>query len=154
MLILLLLDWIFSRSPEPSSSGSGEFHVGLGHRSAPHRLGLAMLPPNAPDVQCSCWATLRHDILTGILCPAGIVSTLVPALRGLPGLTNRSRTSADGSPSRPGAQGDILLAMPQGICIADVSAMHPLSINSLSARRIGRSGSTRSGPRLRDRITK
>jgi hypothetical protein len=28
---------------------------------------------------------------------------------------------------------DILLAMPQGICIADVSVIHPLSINSLQA---------------------
>jgi hypothetical protein len=41
--------------------------------------------------------------------------------------------SADGSPSRPGARGDSLLAMPQGIAIADVSIIHPLSINSLSA---------------------
>jgi hypothetical protein len=41
--------------------------------------------------------------------------------------------SADGSPSLPGARGDILMAMPQGVAIADVSVIHPLSINSLSA---------------------
>jgi hypothetical protein len=102
-----------------------------------------MLPPNAPDVQCGYGATLRrlesdhsmrcsaqaaqttlrHDILTGILrCGvqrAGIASTLEPALCRLPGLTNVPGTPADGFPSCPVARGDILLAMTQGICIAD-----------------------------------
>jgi hypothetical protein len=69
---------------------------------------LAVLPPNAPDVQCGCGitrrctdadhgmrcsalaaqTTLRHDILKGILRRAvhraGIASTLEPALRRLP----------------------------------------------------------------------
>jgi hypothetical protein len=86
---------------------SGEFHTGLRHR-----LGLAVLPPNALDVQCGCGVTLqstdadhgmrrsalaaqttlRHDILRGILRRAvhraGIASTLEPALRRLPGLTD------------------------------------------------------------------
>jgi hypothetical protein len=84
---------------------SGEVQTGLRHR-----LGLTMLPPKAPAVQCCCGAalrptdfdhamrcsalssqlTLRHDILKGILRRAvhraGIASTLEPALRRLPGL--------------------------------------------------------------------
>jgi hypothetical protein len=131
---------------------SGEFHTGLRHR-----LDLAVLPPNAPDVQCGCGVTLgrtdadhgmrcsalaaqttlRHDILKGILrCAvhrAGIASTLEPTLRRLPGLTDGPGMSANGSPSRLGARGGILMAMPQGVAIADVSVIHPLSINSLSA---------------------
>jgi hypothetical protein len=115
-----------------------------------------VLPPNAPDVQCGCGVTLRrmdadhgmrcsalaaqttlrHDILKGILRRAvhraGIASTLEPALRRLPGLTDGPGTSADGSPSRPGARGDILMAMPQGIAIADVSVIHPLSAAAAS----------------------
>jgi hypothetical protein len=115
-----------------------------------------MLPPNAPAVQCCCGAalrhtdfdhamrcsalapqlTLRHDILKGILRRAvhraGIASTLEPALRRLPGLAAGAGTSADGSPIRVEARGDVLLAMPQGIAIADVSIIHPTSLNTLS----------------------
>jgi hypothetical protein len=64
-------------------------------------------------MQCSALAaqtTLRHDILTGIL-----------------------RRAVRRAVHRPGARGDILLTIPQGISIADVSVIHPLSINSLSA---------------------
>jgi hypothetical protein len=89
-------------------------------------------------MQCSALAaqtTLRHDILKGILRRAvhwaGIASTLEPAVRRLPGLTDGLGMSADGSPSRPGARGDIM-AMPQGVAIANMSVIHPLSINSLS----------------------
>jgi hypothetical protein len=117
-----------------------------------------MLPPNAPAVQCCCGAALRHtdfdhmhamrcsalaqqftlchDILKGILRRAmhraGIASTLKPALRRPPGLAAGAGTSADGSPIRVEARDDVLLAMPQGIAIADVSIIHPTSLNTLS----------------------
>jgi hypothetical protein len=126
---------------------SGEFQTTLRHR-----LGLAILPLNAPLVQCGCRATLhctdtdhgmrcsalaahfmlRHDILKGILRRtvhrAGIASTLEPPLRRLPGLAAGAGTSADGSATRPEARGDILTALPQGISIADISVIHPLSL--------------------------
>jgi hypothetical protein len=73
--------------------------------------------------------TLRHNILKGILRRAvhraGIASTLGPALHRLPGLAAGAGTSADGSPIRVEARGNVLLAMPQGIAIADVSIIHP-----------------------------
>jgi hypothetical protein len=130
---------------------SGEFQTALRHR-----LGLAILPLNAPTVQWSCGATLhrtdthhgmrcsalaahftlRHDILKGILRRAvywaGIASTLEPHLRRLPGLAVGAGTSADGSAIRPEARGDILMALPQGISIADISVIHPLSLNIIS----------------------
>jgi hypothetical protein len=62
----------------------------------------------------------------------GIASALEPPLCRLPGLTNGPGTSAEGPPSRPGAQGEILLALPQDISIADVFVIQPLFINSLS----------------------
>jgi hypothetical protein len=129
---------------------SGEVRTGLRHR-----LGLSMLPPNAPAVQCTCGATLRpsdadhgmrcpslaaqttmrHDILKGILRRvvhrAGIASTLEPPLRRLPGLAAGAGIAADGSPLRPEARGDILLALPRGITVSDLSVIHPLSINTL-----------------------
>jgi hypothetical protein len=87
--------------------------------------------------RCYTQTTLCHDILTGILCHAmhwaGIASTLEPPLQRLPCLTNGPGTSTNGSPSHPDAQGDILLAMPQGIYIAHVSVARPLFINSLLA---------------------
>jgi hypothetical protein len=119
-------------------------------------LGLAILPLNAPTVQCGCGATLhltdtdhgmrcsalaahftlRHDILKGILRRAvhraGIASTLEPPLRRLPVLAADAGTSAEGSAIRPEAQGDILLALPQGISITDISVIHPLSLNIIS----------------------
>jgi hypothetical protein len=123
---------------------SGEFQTALRHR-----LGLAILPLNAPTVQCGCRATfhrtdtdhcmrcsalaahftLRHDILKGILRRAvhraGIASTLEPPLRRLPGLAAGAGASADGSAIRPEARGDILMALPQGISITDISVIHP-----------------------------
>jgi hypothetical protein len=116
-----------------------------------HRLGLPVLPLNAPTVQCGCGATLRrsdadhamrcralaakltlrHDILKGILCRAvnraGIASALEPPLRRLPGLEATSGTAADGSATRVEAWGDILMVLSRGIAIADVSVLHPLS---------------------------
>jgi hypothetical protein len=58
---------------------------------------------------------------------AGIASTLEPPLRRLPGLAAGVGAFADGSAIRPEARGDILMALPQGISIADISFIHPLS---------------------------
>jgi hypothetical protein len=81
-------------------------------------------------MRCSAPAaltTLHHDILKGILRHAvrqpGIASALKPALcRG-------AGTSADGSAMRVEAR--IVLILPQGISIADVSVIHHLSPNAL-----------------------
>jgi hypothetical protein len=82
--------------------------------------------------------TLRHDILRGILCGvvhrAGIASTLdpsprLPGLHATAGLVEVAGVSATSDSTRIGAQGDILLALPGSITIADVSVIHPLSIN-------------------------
>jgi hypothetical protein len=126
---------------------SGEVRTGLRHH-------LSMLPSNAPAVQRDCGTTLRpteadhgmrcpslaahttlrHDILTGILRRvvhrAGIASTQEPALRRLPGLAGGAGTSAS---TRVEARGDILLALPGGITIADISITHPLAIKTLAA---------------------
>jgi hypothetical protein len=79
---------------------------------------------------------LRHDILKGFLRRAvhraGIASTLEPPLRRLPGLATGTGASADGSAIRPEARGDILMALPQGISIAEISVIHPLSLNTIS----------------------
>jgi hypothetical protein len=79
--------------------------------------------------------TMRHDILKGILCRAvhraGIASALEPPLRRLPGLEAGSGTAADGSATRVEARGHILMVLPQGIAIADISVVHPLSTHLL-----------------------
>jgi hypothetical protein len=79
--------------------------------------------------------TLRHDILNGIWLRTvhwtGITSALEPALRRLPGLAAAAAASADGSPVRVEARNDVLLAMPQGIPIVDISVIHPTSLNTL-----------------------
>jgi hypothetical protein len=91
-------------------------------------------------MRCSSLAahtTLRHDILKGILRRvvhrAGTASTQEPALRRLPGLAGGARISASGASTLVEAQGDILPVLPGGITIADISMIHPLSINTLSA---------------------
>jgi hypothetical protein len=128
---------------------SGEVCTGLRHR-----LGISMLPSNAPTVQCNCGAplrssdvdhgmrcsslaahsTLRHEILKGILPRvvhrAGIASTQEPALCRLPGTAGSAGISASGASTQVEARGDILLGLPGGITIA---VIHPLSINTLSA---------------------
>jgi hypothetical protein len=130
---------------------SGEFQTTL-----QHHLGLAILPLNAPTMQCGCGSTLhcsdtdhgtpcsalaaqftqRHDILKGILFRAvhksGFASAIEPPLRRLPGLAAGAGTSAHGSAIRPKARGDILLALSQGIFITDISVIHPLSLNIIS----------------------
>jgi hypothetical protein len=91
---------------------SGEVRTGLRHR-----LGLSMLPPNTLAVQCTCGAD--------------IASALDPPLRRFPGLADGAGSAADGSPLRPEARGDILMVLPCGITISDISVIHPLSINTL-----------------------
>jgi hypothetical protein len=144
-----LLGWTLFRSCIPWRSRT-EVQTALRHR-----LGLPVLPLNAPAVQCGCGATLRrsdadhamrcralaaqltlrHDILKGILRRAvhraGIASALEPALRRLPGLAAGSGTTADGSATRVEARGDILKVLPRGIAIANVSVVHPLSTHLL-----------------------
>jgi hypothetical protein len=87
-----------------------------------HRLGLSMMPPNAPTLLCSCGAalngntadhamrcsslaaltTLRHDILKGILCRvvhwAGIGTAVLPLA---PPKTNTSQEWASLWPVGP-----------------------------------------------------
>jgi hypothetical protein len=134
----------------PFEIKSGEFQTALRHR-----LGLAILPLNAPTVQWCCEATLhRTDTDHGMRCSAlaahftlrhilrrilrramyraGIASTLEPPLRRLPGLAAGAVTSADGSAIRPEARGDVLMALPQAISVADISVIHPLSVNIIS----------------------
>jgi hypothetical protein len=68
---------------------------------------------------------LRHDtlkgILRGVVHRAGISSTQEPGLAGGAG------TSATGASTRVKARRDILLALPGGITIADISVTHPAS---------------------------
>jgi hypothetical protein len=135
-------------SPRPSSSRVGKSALSSATTSA-----LALCPPPPPPVQCNCSAslrhadtdhwmrcplsaahtTLRHDILRGILRRvvhrAGIASTLDPSPRRLPGLVEGPGISATSASTRVGAQGDILLALPGSITIADFSVIHPLSIS-------------------------
>jgi hypothetical protein len=85
--------------------------------------------------------TMRHDSLKGmfrpVACRAGIASTLQRALRSLPVLAEGAGISAMGTSILKtfGLQlgGDILLALPGSITVADVSVIHPLSINTLPA---------------------
>jgi hypothetical protein len=124
------------------------------------RLGISMLPFNAPAVQCNygtplrpthvyhgmrcpslaAHTTLRHDILKEILLRnahrAGITSTQEPALRHLLGLTGGAGTSASSASTQVEARGGILLALPGGITIANISVIHPLYINTLQAAAI------------------
>jgi hypothetical protein len=73
---------------------------------------------------------------------SGIASTQESVLRRLPGLAGGAGTSATGASTRVEACGDIFLALPGGITIADISITHPLAINT---RDNGRRGSCPSG---------
>jgi hypothetical protein len=81
---------------------------------------------------------MRHDILKGILRRAvhraGIASALEPPLCRLPSLTAGSGTAGDGSATHFEARGGILMVLPRGIAIADVSVVHPLSTHLLTGR--------------------
>jgi hypothetical protein len=81
---------------------------------------------------------LRHDILKGILLSRvvyrpGIALSLQPVLFQVPGLNQGAGSSREGYSIRIGARGDILLELRQVITVPDISVMHPLSINILSA---------------------
>jgi hypothetical protein len=88
-------------------------------------------------VSLAAHTTLHRDILKGILRrslhSAGIASTQEPTLSRLPGLAEGAGISASGASIWVGARGDILLALPGGITIPDISVIHPLSINTLPA---------------------
>jgi hypothetical protein len=76
--------------------------------------------------------TLQNDILKMVfveLC-SGRASALEPLLCRLPSLATGSGTATDGSAVRVEAC-NILVVLPQGISIADVSVAHPLSLNAL-----------------------
>ena len=118
------------------------------------RLGLTYLPPNAPGVQCSCGrhieacdvdhamtcntlkgaATLRHEILKEIwrriTRRAGIASSVEPLLHSLPGA--HAAAIAD----RPESRGDILLVLPDGLTVVDVSVVHPAASTYMHAARV------------------
>jgi hypothetical protein len=76
---------------------------------------------------------ILKGILRRVVRRAGIASTQEPALRHLPGLAGGAGTSATGASTRVEARGDILLALPRGITIVDISITHPLAINTLAA---------------------
>jgi hypothetical protein len=62
-----------------------------------------------------------------------LASSFEPALRWLPGLTVGASASAESSSINVEACSNILLVLPQGIIIADISVMHPLPLNTLAA---------------------
>ena len=108
-----------------------------------HRLGLTHMPANAPGIRCCCGQymragdvdhamtcrsqctamTLRHNILTEIwrriASRAGIASSVEPTLRVLPGV------QAAPIAAHSAARGDILLVLPGGLTVADISVVHP-----------------------------
>jgi hypothetical protein len=137
--------WTHFPSPRPSNSRAEKSPPALASAcSPPTPLPCSATAARPPDVdygmRCPSLAahtTLRHDILKGMLHHvghrAGIASTQEPALRHLPVLTGGAGTvtSASGISTRVEARGDIHLAFPGGITIADISVIHPSSINTL-----------------------
>jgi hypothetical protein len=116
------------------------------------RLGLPVLPLNAPTVQCGCGATLRrsdadhamrcralpHSLRCTTTSKKGYFAVLCtgryclrPSNRPFAISPAASGTAADGSATHVEARGDILMVLPQGIPIADVSVVHPLSTRLL-----------------------
>jgi hypothetical protein len=93
--------------------------IGVVSKSA--RLGHACVP--TADNR-----DLARDRSNGVQLTA---HTLEPALCRLSGLAAGAGTSADGSPIQVEARDDVLFAMPQVIAIADVSTIHPTSLNTL-----------------------
>jgi hypothetical protein len=118
-----------------------------------HRLGLTHMPANAPGVQCSCGQfmqpndvdhamtcksqcgamQLRHEIIKDtwrlIANRAGVASSVEPVLRRLPG------AQASANANRPDSRGDILLVLPGGLTVADVSVVHPAASTYVQAAR-------------------
>jgi hypothetical protein len=116
-----------------------------------HRLGLSHMPANAPGVQCFCGRhmgqgntdhamtckslsgamTLRHDnlkhIWRRIANRAGVATSAEPVLRPLRGV------QAAAIANRPESRGDILLVLPDGLTVADVSVVHPAAPTYVAA---------------------
>jgi hypothetical protein len=81
---------------------------------------------------------------------AGIASLLEPALCHLPGLEEGAGSSREGHSIRVGALEDNLLALGQVITVTDISVIHPLSINTLSAA-VAEAGAAASCPDQQNR---
>jgi hypothetical protein len=118
-----------------------------------HRLGLTQMPANAPGVRCTCGRImqpndadhamtcttqaggkqLRHNIFSNtvrlISHRAGIATSAEPVLRQLPG------AQASANANRPDSRGDILLVLPSGVTVADVSVIHPAASTYVRAAR-------------------
>jgi hypothetical protein len=81
--------------------------------------------------------TLLHDIpkriLRRVLHRAGISSSLEPALCQLPGFEQEVSSSREGHSIRAIGWGDILQALRQVINVTDISIVHPIHTNTLSA---------------------
>ena len=116
-----------------------------------HRLGITQLPANAVGYTCWCdfqlqandtdhamacpalsgGMTLRHDILKGIWrrrCrAAGIATSLEPQLQPLRG--GRAAAIA----AREDARGDVLVVLPEGLTVVDISVIHPASDSNATA---------------------
>jgi hypothetical protein len=118
------------------------------------RLGVSQMPANAPGLQCTCGRriqvrdkdhamsckalsgamTLRHEILKGtwrrIANRAGIASSAEPAMRSLPGV------QASAVANSPESRGDILMVLPDGLTVTDVSVIHPAAASYVRAARV------------------
>ena len=117
------------------------------------RLGLTNMPANAPGVRCDCGhfmlptekdhaltctrhggtMTLRHSMITNdwrrIATRAGISSSVEPAINALPG--------AQAAPNvRPLSRGDILVVLPDGLTVCDVSVVHPAAASYAAQARV------------------
>jgi hypothetical protein len=128
------------------------------HAAMQHRLGMSPLPHNTVGIRCTCAAvssadnsdhamtcscvkgkaTMRHDILKGILRRAihraGVASTLEPTLRRLPGLEAGAYGASRGTEAAGlEASGDILLALESGMSVVDVSITHPSGVSNRAA---------------------
>jgi hypothetical protein len=86
-----------------------------------------------PSLHIPRCAMTSKGILRRVVHRAGIASTQEPALRRLPGLVRGAGISALGASTQVEACGDILLVLPRGITIPDISITHPLAINTLAA---------------------
>ena len=106
------------------------------------RLGLTQMPSNAPGVRCDCGhyllpterdhaltctrhggtMTLRHNMITQdwrrIASRAGVSSSVEPEINKLPGFRAAPNV-------RPQSRGDILVVLPEGLTVCDVSVVHP-----------------------------
>ena len=127
------------------------------------RRGLAQAPSNAPGVRCFCGTflqpddldhamtclsirktvTLRHNMLTAtwrrIASRSGVTSTAEPLIRQLPGAQGAAAAA------RPDSRGDLLLILPSGLTVVDISVIHPAAASYVraAARSAGSAAATR-----------